>query len=61
LPVVSQVSLGSLPACRKNPPQLRRVARAFGWTLEDSVTMMYRSPVDLYVDEWIYELLDAID
>ena len=23
--------------------------------------MMYRSPVDLYVDEWIYELLDAID
>jgi circadian clock protein KaiC len=23
--------------------------------------MMYRLPVDLYVDEWIYELLDAID
>ena len=38
-----------------------RIARAFGWTLDDSVTMMYRSPVDLYVDEWIYELLDTID
>jgi circadian clock protein KaiC len=23
--------------------------------------MMYRSPVDLYVDEWIYELLDTIE
>ncbi len=52
---------GIIASLQENPTQLTRVARAFGWTLDDCVTMMYRSPVDLYVDEWIYELLDAID
>jgi circadian clock protein KaiC len=52
---------GIIASLQENPTQLTRVARRFGWTLDDSVTMMYRSPVDLYVDEWIYELLDAID
>jgi circadian clock protein KaiC len=52
---------GIIASLQENPTQLRRIAGAFGWTLDDSVTMMYRSPVDLYVDEWIYELLDAID
>jgi circadian clock protein KaiC len=52
---------GIIASLQENPTQLTRVARAFGWNLNDSVTMMYRSPVDLYVDEWIYELLDAID
>jgi circadian clock protein KaiC len=52
---------GIIASLQENPTQLTRVAGAFGWTLDDSVTMMYRSPVDLYVDEWIYELLDAVD
>ena len=52
---------GIIASLQENPTQLTRVAQAFGWTLDDSVTMMYRSPVDLYVDEWIYELLDTID
>src|SRR5437763_3184705 len=52
---------GIIASLQENPTQLTRVAGAFGWTLDASVTMMYRSPVDLYVDEWIYELLDAID
>jgi circadian clock protein KaiC len=52
---------GIIASLQENPTQLGRIARAFGWTLDDSVTMMYRSPVDLYVDEWIYELLDAVD
>jgi circadian clock protein KaiC len=52
---------GIIAGLQENPTQLTRVAGAFGWTLDDSVTMMYRSPVDLYVDEWIYEILDAID
>jgi circadian clock protein KaiC len=52
---------GIIASLQENPSQLRRVAQAFGWTLDDSVTMLYRSPVDLYIDEWIYELLDAID
>jgi circadian clock protein KaiC len=52
---------GIIASLQENPTQLRRVAHAFGWTVDDSVTIMYRSPVDLYVDEWIYELLDTID
>jgi circadian clock protein KaiC len=52
---------GIIASLQENPTQLTRVARAFGWKLDDSVTMMYRSPVDLYIDEWIYELLDGID
>jgi circadian clock protein KaiC len=50
-----------IASLQENPTQLKRVADTFGWTLDDSVTVMYRSPVDLYVDEWIYEILDAID
>ena len=53
--------LGIIASLQENPTQLTRAAEAFGWTLDDSVTIMYRSPVDLYVDEWIYELLDAIE
>jgi circadian clock protein KaiC len=52
---------GIVASLQENPTQLARVARSFGWTLGDAVTMMYRSPVDLYVDEWIYELLDAVE
>jgi circadian clock protein KaiC len=52
---------GIIASLQENPTQLARVAQAFGWTLDASVTTMYRSPVDLYVDEWIYELLAAID
>jgi circadian clock protein KaiC len=52
---------GIIASLQENPSQLARTAESFGWTLDDSVTMMYRSPVDLYVDEWIYELLDAIN
>jgi circadian clock protein KaiC len=51
---------GIIASLQENPTQLTRMAKGFGWTLNDKVTMMYRSPVDLYVDEWIYELLDAI-
>ena len=52
---------GIIASLQENPTQLCRMAETFGWTFDDRVTMMYRSPVDLYVDEWIYELLDAID
>ena len=34
----------------------------FGWSLDDEgVDVMYRSPVDVYIDEWVYELLDLIE
>jgi circadian clock protein KaiC len=34
----------------------------FGWSLtEENVELMYRSPVDLQVDEWVYELLETVE
>jgi circadian clock protein KaiC len=59
---VRQGERGLIASMQENPTQLERIARAFGWSLtEDDVTFMYRSPVDLYVDEWVYELLDTIE
>jgi circadian clock protein KaiC len=41
--------------------QLARVIGRFGWTFDHpNVTIMDRSPVDVYVDELVYELLDRI-
>jgi circadian clock protein KaiC len=53
---------GLIATLSENPTQLERVANRFGWSLqEDGVELMYRSPVDLYVDQWVYELLDTIE
>jgi circadian clock protein KaiC len=46
---------------QENPTQLDRVLKGFSWSLDDScIELMYRTPVDLYVDQWIYELLDTV-
>ena len=46
---------------QENRTQLARVISRFGWSIDDpNVTIMDRSPVDLYVDELVYELLDRI-
>ncbi len=46
---------------QENRTQLARVIGRFGWSIDDpNVTIMDRSPVDLYVDELVYELLDQI-
>jgi circadian clock protein KaiC len=53
---------GIIATFQENATQLDRVARGFGWALDnESVELMYRSPVDLYLDEWVYELLELID
>jgi circadian clock protein KaiC len=47
---------------QENRSQLDRVAATFGWSLDDeNVDVMYHSPVDVYVDEWVYDLLDAVE
>ena len=28
---------------------------------EEGVELMYRSPVDMYIDEWVYDLLEAVE
>jgi circadian clock protein KaiC len=46
----------------ENPSQLARTAAGFGWSFEDpDVSVMYRSSVDLYLDEWVYDLLEQIE
>ncbi|HEV3391028.1 MAG TPA: ATPase domain-containing protein [Solirubrobacteraceae bacterium] len=53
---------GVIATLQENSTQLDRIVAGFGWSLaDDSVELMYRSPVDLYLDEWFYELLEAID
>ncbi len=52
---------GVIATLQENTTQLERVVQGFGWSLsERHVEVMYRSPVDLYVDEWAYDLLSAV-
>ena len=53
---------GVLATLQEHPAQLERIVNGFGWTLEDEgVELMYRSPVDVYIDEWVYDLLDTVE
>jgi circadian clock protein KaiC len=53
---------GVIATLQENPIQLQKVAGGFGWSLDDErVAVMYRSPNDVYIDEWVYELLDLIE
>jgi circadian clock protein KaiC len=53
---------GIIATLQENPTQLDRIVKGFGWSLAgDAVELMYRSPVDLYLDEWFYELLEVIE
>ena len=51
-----------LATFQENSTQLGRIASGFGWSFDDPcITVLSRSPVDLYIDEWVYDLLDRID
>jgi circadian clock protein KaiC len=51
-----------LATLEENPSQLERAASGFGWSVRSSrVHVMYRSAVDLYLDQWVYDLLDLIE
>jgi circadian clock protein KaiC len=53
---------GVIGSLQENPIQLQKLASSFGWSLDDGpVATMYRSPNDVYIDEWVYELLDLVD
>lgn len=53
---------GIIATFQENPTQLERVAQGFGWSLaEDGIELLYRSPVNLLVDEWVYELIATIE
>lgn len=53
---------GVYATLQENASQLGRLASGFGWNLEgQGVHLMARSPVDIYLDEWVYELLDEAE
>jgi circadian clock protein KaiC len=47
---------------QENPSQLERTATGFGWSFsEPNIDVMYRSAVDLYLDQWVHELLERVE
>ena len=59
---VHQGEPGLLATLQEHPTQLERIVSGFGWSLdEEGVELMYRSPVDLYIDQWVYDLLEAVE
>ncbi len=52
---------GIIATLQENETQLERVAGGFGWSVnEPNVDVMYRSPVDIHIDEWAYDLLQVV-
>jgi circadian clock protein KaiC len=53
---------GVIATLQENRVQLQRVAKGFGWSLDvERLAVLYRSPNDVYIDEWVYELLDLVE
>lgn len=53
---------GIIATFQENAQQLQRIVSGFGWSLDEpGVELMYRAPVDLYLDEWVHELLEIIE
>jgi circadian clock protein KaiC len=52
---------GVLLTLQENRQQLTRVIERFGWSIDEPrVRILDRSPVDVYIDELVYELLDIV-
>jgi circadian clock protein KaiC len=53
---------GVLLTLQENRHQLTRIIERFGWSIDDpNVRIIDRSPVDVYIDELVYELLDIVE
>ncbi|HTT55338.1 MAG TPA: ATPase domain-containing protein [Streptosporangiaceae bacterium] len=53
---------GVIASLQENPTQLHRMLAGFGWPTDDpAIEIMYRSPVDIYIDEWVYDLLHTVE
>jgi circadian clock protein KaiC len=53
---------GVIATMQENPTQLARMLGGLGWPLtHPDVDVMYRSPVDIHIDEWVHDLLRAVE
>src|SRR5205807_8835630 len=49
-------------AFQESTTQLDRIARSLGWSFKNGgVSVLSRSVVDVYIGEWVYQLLDLIE
>ncbi len=56
---------GHVATLQENPTQLRRIARGFGWDLEEAIasgmlTLTYISPVDISIDELVSRVIHEV-
>jgi circadian clock protein KaiC len=53
---------GIIATLQENPTQLARIVTGFGWSIDrPGVHLMSRTPVDLYIDQWVYELIELVE
>lgn len=53
---------GIFAGFQEHATQLGRIVQGFGWSLPaEGVHLMTGSPVDVYIDQWVYELLDMVE
>jgi len=53
---------GIIATFQENATQLNRTLSSLGWPAANpAVEIMYRSPVDIYIDEWVHELLESVE
>jgi circadian clock protein KaiC len=53
---------GIIATLQENPTQLARMLGTLNWPpTHPAVEIMYRSPVDIYIDEWVHDLLQAAE
>jgi circadian clock protein KaiC len=53
---------GVIATLQENPTQLSRMLGGLGWPLtHPDVEVMYRSPVDIHIDEWVHDLLQVVE
>jgi circadian clock protein KaiC len=53
---------GLIASLQENRVQLERVVKGFGWSLDTpDISLFARSPVDMYIDEWVYDLLAEVE
>ncbi len=53
---------GVIATLQEHPSQLKRTIRGLGWPADDKrMAIVYRSPVDIYIDEWVHELLAIVE
>jgi circadian clock protein KaiC len=53
---------GIVATFQETPNQLARIVAGYGWSIDQpGVHILSSSLVDMYIDQWVYELLDLIE